>query len=405
MVTLLGAVGLVWFGLADAPLIVGTTRLSHEDVARARAILRQNDPHELADGEMTTVTIGEKELNLAGNYLLQKAGRGGARIIVLPGAIDVAATLRLPGIPVKPYLNIMLTVEDRRNLPYINNLRIGEVRIPDVIASFIVDEALARVYQTERFKLASEIIQDLHLARGKVHITYQWSTDLLDNVRSAWLSAADRDALGACHRRLMELTQEMSGRRVSITEVLQPMFTLALDRSRTGDPIAENKALLLILGSWASGRGMRILVPDAAGTLGRLRVSLDGRYDSAQHFLTSAALAAGGDSELSEAIGLFKEMSDADGGSGFSFTDLAADRAGARFGELVTASRLSAEKLQSIISAGVTEADIMPQAKDLPERMTGPEFELRFGGVDGAAYQDMLREIERRISTCRLYGG
>ena len=46
-----------------------------------------------------------------------------------------------------------------------------------------------------------------------------------------------------------------------------------------------------------------------------------GRKDFAQHFLASAALAARGDSTLSNAVGLFKEISDTDRGSGFSFTD------------------------------------------------------------------------------------
>jgi hypothetical protein len=401
----LAGAALVWFALSDEPLIVGATKLAHEDVARARAILRQHNPRKLADGATRTVTIDEKDLNLAGNYLLQKAGRGGARIIVLPGAIDVAATLRLRRVPVRPYVNVIMSIEDRRNRPYINNVRIGELPVPEVVAEVIVREALARVYKTKRFKLASEFIQDLHLDRGEVHVTYQWRAGLLDEVRSAVLSTADREALSVYYDHLVAMAEDGSGARMSITQVLQSMFELALDRSQKGDSVAENKALLLVLGSWASGRGMDTIVPGAADGPAPFRVSLDGRYDFAQHFLTSAALAAGGDTALSDAVGLFKEISDADTGSGFSFTDLAADRAGTRFGEVATASRIAANNLQIILSVGVSETDIMPSAKDLPERMTQAEFERRFGGVGGAAYREVLQEIERRVSACPLYRG
>jgi hypothetical protein len=64
-----------------------------------------------------------------------------------------------------------------------------------------------------------------------------------------------------------------------------------------------------------------------------MRVLLGGRVDFPQHFLVSAALVLEGSGTLSQAIGLYKEMLDSRGGSGFSFTDMAANLAGTRFGE------------------------------------------------------------------------
>jgi uncharacterized protein YfiM (DUF2279 family) len=60
-----------------------------------------------------------------------------------------------------------------------------------------------------------------------------------------------------------------------------------------------------------------------------------GRYDSAQHFVISAALAAWAGEPAANAIGVYKEIDDSRRGSGFSFADLAADRAGTRFGEVL----------------------------------------------------------------------
>ena len=49
--------------------------------------------------------------------------------------------------------------------------------------------------------------------------------------------------------------------------------------------------LLLVLGSWASGRGLGRLLPAEAGAHRpkSFRLSLERRRDFAQHFLTSAA--------------------------------------------------------------------------------------------------------------------
>ncbi len=72
---------------------------------------------------------------------------------------------------------------------------------------------------------------------------------------------------------------------------------------------------------------------------------LHGRHDLPRHFMGSAAIAVSGGGALSQAIGLFKEIDDSRGGSGFSFVDLLADRVGTRFGSLAVASRASARRI------------------------------------------------------------
>jgi hypothetical protein len=44
--------------------------------------------------------------------------------------------------------------------------------------------------------------------------------------------------------------------------------------------------------------------------------------------MLSAVIAATADSNLSALVGVFKEIEDSKGGTGFSFPDLAADKAG-----------------------------------------------------------------------------
>ena len=126
-------------------------------------------------------------------------------------------------------------------------------------------------------------------------------------------------------------------------------------------------------------------------------VTLSGRDDFPKHFLVSAALAANAGKSLADAVGLYKEIQDARGGSGFSFNDIAADGAGTRFGELATGSADAARKLQQRVATGLSEADVMPASADLPEFMPEAEFVQRFGGVGGPEYSRMMTEIDARI--------
>jgi hypothetical protein len=125
--------------------------------------------------------------------------------------------------------------------------------------------------------------------------------------------------------------------------------------------------------------------------------------DFAQHFAISAALAAGAGGPFADAVGIFKEVEDSRRGSGFSFADVAADRAGTRFGEAATGSAASAARLQALARTGLREADVMVAARDLPESMSETEFKRRFGGVDAPPYRRMIAEIDARVDALPLH--
>jgi uncharacterized protein YfiM (DUF2279 family) len=184
---------------------------------------------------------------------------------------------------------------------------------------------------------------------------------------------------------------------------------LASERSAGGiaqaDPRAEIRAVIAVVAFYVNGKGLSAIVPGAKSWPhpAPRKVTLNGREDFPQHFTISAALAANAGGPLSDAIGLYKEVDDSRGGSGFSFNDIAADRAGAVFGEIATRSEESARTLQQRIAAGLKEADMMPEVADLPEFMSEAEFKRRFGGIGAPAYNKMMQDIERRIAACALY--
>ena len=91
-----------------------------------------------------------------------------------------------------------------------------------------------------------------------------------------------------------------------------------------------------------------------------------------------------------EAAGLAKELVDAHSQSGFSFADLAADRAGIRFARGVIDKKLALPMLAQSFSV----PGFMPSTKDLPEGLTATDVAAQFGSKDDARLLKQLRLIE-----------
>ncbi len=215
---------------------------------------------------------------------------------------------------------------------------------------------------------------------------------------------AERERLRAYAQRLREVTLANGpGWQVSLARLMGPMFALARQRSAAGgEAAAENRAALMVLTLFANGRTVAGVLPSARDFPRPrwLRVTLAGRSDFPRHFLVSAALATESTSPLSKAVGLYKELADARGGSGFSFNDMAANLAGTRFGE---AAVDDADALQARLARGVNEALFMPETADLPEFLNEAEFRRRYGGVDAPAYREQLAVIEGRVAGLPLF--
>lgn len=395
--------GAAWFALSDDPLVVNDARLSHKDIAHAQQVLRKYDPREQAAGTLREIHVSERDLNLAANYLIQQLADGGARVNINPGYADAVGTLRIPGLPRKSYLNIRLELRDNQGEAQLVSLQLGELKIPAPIAEFALAQGMARLYETEHYQLASNVIKELDLQRRQLRVVYEWDPELVQKARSSLLDHGDAEAMLIYHNKLVRLQSQGIGKNGSLPDLLKPMFAFALQRSRHGDPVVENQSMLAVLGAWASRRGLEQLVPQAPARPSSFKMKLERRTDFGQHFLTSAALASRGDGSLSDAIGLYKEISDSNGGSGFSFTDIAADRAGTRFGELATGSAEGARYVQQFMARGVRETDIMPLARDLPEHMNAEQFRQRFGQVGSPAYNAVMQEIEKRLAACLIY--
>ena len=90
------------------------------------------------------------------------------------------------------------------------------------------------------------------------------------------------------------------------------------------------------------------------------------------------------------------------GGTGFSFVDLTADRAGTLFTVMATRNASSARDLQLKIRQGFTIADCFPVIGGLPEGISRDDFQNKYGGLGGADTNRIVEEIKRRLANCSL---
>ena len=123
------------------------------------------------------------------------------------------------------------------------------------------------------------------------------------------------------------------------------------------------------------------------------KLTMQSRHDLAQHFWVSAALADLAGEQMALAAGVTKELQDANGGSGFSFADLAADIAGVELAVQVLSSKIALKHL----SKDFRIDDFLIKPTGLPEGLSSAEFLRKFGTVSGAVYRQEESRLRTRI--------
>ena len=421
-VGLLGMLALVAAGVQDKPTVPVATAVSEPDITRAMQLLQRHDPRGKLPGIIRQIELGDRDLTLLALYAGRRLGEPRVAVKLHPSWAQVQASLALPsvwlmGLP-RGWLNLELRLAEQQGLPAIESLRIGHVPVPAWLAREAVPPLLAALKLRPQAELVRRLVSQVHFRPGRLGVAYAWPDDLQRTLASGLLPAAEQARVAVYSDLLRQLAADLGApqaalsgtarskgqaasapRELSMAQLLPPVFALARQRSAdSAAAVLENRAALTALALLVNTlpQAPRRAAP---GTDAGYNVTLLGRQDTPLHFLISAALSAEGGAALADAVGLYKELSDSKGGSGFSFNDLAADRAGTRLGRLAVRDPLA---LQARLAAGVQEDDLMPMVADLPEALTQHEFLRRYGGVGGLAYQQMLQDIEARLDRLAL---
>lgn len=400
LVAALAVVGIVVVLPDPAPRVETAAQPSPAERRWADRLLSGGLIQGLEHGDSRTLTLSARQLEvLAGALSARLVGQSGdgsearTRIELGDDRAEIALSLPLPW-QRGGWLNLDLDMAASEGLLQLRRLRVGGVPIPPALARQLAERGLDAAVE-------AELLQAVDIDPGHVRVTYGWRHDALAATGRGMLDEDERQRLLVAQQRLADTLAEMPGSGAVDLAALLSGVLAKETRNIAGDAVADNRAAILALAAYVAGEPPPI---PARQEHPRLRtVRLRDRRDLAQHFIASAAIAVQGGSALSDLIGLAKELRDADGGSGFSFADLAADRAGVRFAELATGSAAGARHVQRLARAPLGDADLMPSIDGLPEGLTQTELEDRFGGPESPGYRQMSAHIEQRIDALRLH--
>lgn len=394
---------LVFFGVGDTPdLKVGWT-LTGDDIVSAKKILHEGA--KTKPDAIGTIELSEADLNLAANYLLNRYSKSAVEIQLKNNKLRFTVTMTLPNNPVGKYLNISFRLGNENNdaLPGIIKFKVGKLLLPANFATWVIDNIIRYSSLNEYFILATRPLKSVQIDQHKITITYFSNLNTLIKAQNFLTNRGDTGNNTIYQQKLAEIIAHHDPEwRLSLAELLKPLFELAYQRSTLDNAIAENKIAIFTINDYVN-KGLIPQLGTANTNDKHYPAFLYKRIDLAQHFIGSAAITASADEQVSKLFGEEKELSDAKVGSGFSFIDLTADKAGTRFGELAISSAESARKIQQAMSQINDYSDFMPDPRDLPEHMDEYEFKQRFGSVNSPEYLAITRQIDARIAAMPIY--
>jgi len=387
------------------PRVDRQVTLTPEHITRAKHII---DTHrnQVAIDQLAIVNILSEDADIVANYLTNRFTKGSAQISVADRSAHVHLSLPIPQSLFNGYLNFEATLIQTAALPQLQSARIGNLALPDFLTNFLASQLIYWLQINPNIYNGLDAIQLVQISPNNINIMYhRWNNNLLtQKMNFPVLSKKAQAQFYRYHMLLVKNSRQSSTKTVSLSEILPPLMRVATKHSINGDALGENRAVILATTFHALGMSKKLFIPDAVNwpRPAEQLVTLDGRHDFAKHFIASAAITAYTNTKLSDAIGLYKEIVDSRHGSGFSFNDITANRAGTQFGKKAVASTTNAQQLQQLVADGLNDADLMPPWSDLPEHMSETEFKARFGNINTPAYQKMIRIIESRVSMLRV---
>jgi hypothetical protein len=397
---------LLVFAVNDTPEVELGWTLTHEDIVRAKKILHEGA--KTKPDEIATIELNHADLNLAANYLLNRYSKSAVQISLDENKLKFVVTATLPENRLGKYLNITLRLgnEEGESLPTITKFKAGKLLIPAKMAGFIINTFIRHSALNNYFMLATTPIQGVKIDADKITIRYFSNLETLIHAKNVLTRTDNSSGLGVYQQKIAEIiTSHDPAWRLSLADLLKPLFEIAYQRSTLSNAIDENRLVIMSVNDYVNKKETKPFLSPTSPPKGKQYVAfLYKRSDLAQHFIGSAALTASVDNQIAKVVGEEKELSDAqEGGSGFSFIDLTADKAGTRFGEIATASPQSARQLQQAMTKIKDYTDFMPDPRDLPEKMNEADFKNRYGSVNSKAYQELSDKIDARIAAIPLY--
>lgn len=413
-----GARALLHLAIEESPASIDMPRVTSADRRHLYDLFAGKNPLKIREGNTVTLRIAEHDLNLLLAWGLSVEGSARkARIELREDQGQVRAAIPLGG--GAKFLNVVahgsVSVREGHLDVRADRLRIGRIEMPRALLRVLAPAVGRTLAEDPRLQPMMERVHAVALQAGQLTVTYGRGS-LPRGFVSKLFHASDTKPIDieAVHAQIDNLLAAASqlprNSEARFGAAIRTAFQFAQEHAAPDQAAEANRAAVLALGIVLGHAHVETLLGRFLDdpTRAQLQRTFAGttvrkRSDWPKHFFVSAALTLIAAGNISDASGLLKEEKDSAGGSGFSFGDLLADRAGTTFAQVATRDETSARALQARLAQGFRTDDYFPEAEGLPEGIQDPELQSRYGGVGGKEYARLVAEIERRIAGCPAY--
>lgn len=370
---------------------------------------------------MVPVSADEEEINALIALANKSFSWFSGRVAVDSQGMAAAGTLKIPKFFLGRYINSRIHLAPSDKGLDISRCSIGRIPVHPGIVKPVLQAGLNLVLGKGEGTAVLDSIEKVSFQGRRMTVQFApmpdrsfgvgQFKDRLESIRDRFDLVGDPDLINIYYEKLLEIEQGFSpGRVISLSRFLAPLFETADQRSGPGEHARENRAAILALAVYAGHWRLEQFTGDLEGRRKPSNPSvlknivLAGRQDLRRHFLVSAGLKVIADAGISFTAGEFKELMDTQqGGSGFSFADLAADRAGTFFAKMAVHNDSEAEALQRGIMNNTAESYYFPDVNRLPEGISRKQFKAEFNNTESTQYKSMIQKIDQQISQLPLY--
>lgn len=413
------ALGVGSFALEDQPKLAATTAPSAQDVADTRDFVRDvraaTNPSGLSDAVLrTNPTQLNSAIRLGARFVDGLRGQ----VAVDDGAVELAVSIPVQWWSGPKWLNLSGRVPEFDGAFTLSRATVGTTNIPPGFAIALVRHGGNLAFGNQ---LGDTVLNaaDAMIVTGD-ELVFRLALDEMGKngvMRGTFgaMRGAEMPSADTVDQYHLLIRAAMADGTLLQTGSLLPYlkFTLELALENDGPEPLSQRYTAAILGL-AKVCGAR----DFSAIVGRLvfdqqnasrqwpttcdNITFQGRVDSRRHFVTSAALQAASNTGFAISVGEFKELHDTiSGAGGFDFTDLAANLSGIRLSDVFMST--DPADWQDRIGRLTTENAAIVPFDNIPQLMSGADFQAQFGDVKSAAYAAMVADIQGRIDQLPLY--
>jgi histidinol phosphatase-like PHP family hydrolase len=406
---------LLFFGLSLSPVIEKNSALTPKKTQLAKQSAKRvweklSSTHTFVELEITQIEL-DAIMNAAAHSI--PSSRFEARLSNFGMILLASKSISIWGDSVV-YLNLNCLLTSNDDIFEIETCHIGSIPLPGFIAQFLINSSVSLVFGSDVKNTLEELIQSAKVSNNKVTLFTTKKYDLKTKVKSSvktvtsTIRAINKNENINNDRVVFYVDQlkKIKASEDSLGFYIGQLFYIVKNESFNRSPTEENTAALWALAiTFGDQSFARFIGLEKQITLSSYKpTTLRGRGDLVLHFLYSTILEQIGDSDIGLSIGEIKELLDSNkGGSGYSFADLAADKAGLMFSSMLVESKEQAKYAQTLLASSNNESLFFPFVHDLPEGFKGNEFQKVFNNIRSPLYKEQEKTIDNRITALPLY--